>query len=388
MNANDTTMPALCETPSITGRHGTDRFHHLDALRGFALLLGVVFHAAQSFGPHNNYWAILDSSPSTFLERCCFGSHSFRMALFFLIAGFFARLLLSRRGTAGFVLNRLQRILVPLVVGWVILYPLVVYLWLWGASVAGELGKAGVPPPFQHLPLWKLVLGFFVSGSFLRKLDLTHLWFLHQLLVIYMVLVIIRWVWSLIHGADAFAARCDRWFERLCHWPAVVLVFALLCVPMLLTMRGWIVDTPSSSLLPYPPTTLFYGFCFLVGWLLHRQPGLVDASYRIYLVHLPLVIALQITVAHLPLPWPVKFPLLVAVALGVLLLSYHYLVRSSWIGLLLNGHRYPRHWPWGHNLGKRQTSTGDPHNVPVHGTPLVLKPARMAPLSDARVNAQ
>lgn len=53
MNANDTTMPTLCETPSFTGRHGTDRFHHLDALRGFALLLGVVFHAAQSFIPHN-----------------------------------------------------------------------------------------------------------------------------------------------------------------------------------------------------------------------------------------------------------------------------------------------------------------------------------------------
>jgi peptidoglycan/LPS O-acetylase OafA/YrhL len=43
----------MCEIPSIPGRDGAARFHHLDALRGFALLLGVVFHAAQSFGPHN-----------------------------------------------------------------------------------------------------------------------------------------------------------------------------------------------------------------------------------------------------------------------------------------------------------------------------------------------
>ncbi|HXP60146.1 MAG TPA: hypothetical protein VN829_06615 [Dongiaceae bacterium] len=73
---------------------------------------------------------------------------------------------------------------------------------------------------------------------------------------------------------------------------------------------------------------------------------LADASCWTYLVHLPLVIALQILVGRWALPRPVKYLFILAVAIPVLLLSYHYLVRSSWIGLQLNGHRYPRRWPW------------------------------------------
>lgn len=37
------------------GTEDSARYHHLDAVRAFALLLGVVFHAAESFGPDNFY---------------------------------------------------------------------------------------------------------------------------------------------------------------------------------------------------------------------------------------------------------------------------------------------------------------------------------------------
>jgi peptidoglycan/LPS O-acetylase OafA/YrhL len=41
---------------------------HLDAVRGFALLLGVAFHAALSFMPGwpPGIWAMNDNSPSQF----------------------------------------------------------------------------------------------------------------------------------------------------------------------------------------------------------------------------------------------------------------------------------------------------------------------------------
>jgi hypothetical protein len=39
--------------------------------------------------------------------------------------------------------------------------------------------------------------------------------------------------------------------------------------------------------------------------------------------------------------WPVKFLLLNAATFGVLIASYHYLVRSTIIGETLNGRRYP-----------------------------------------------
>jgi peptidoglycan/LPS O-acetylase OafA/YrhL len=86
------------------------RYHSLDAVRAFALLLGVVFHAAESFG-HSAiyYWAIGDNSPSVTLELFQHACHSFRLELFLLIAGFFAHLLWQRRGMWGFVRNRAAR---------------------------------------------------------------------------------------------------------------------------------------------------------------------------------------------------------------------------------------------------------------------------------------
>jgi ABC-type multidrug transport system ATPase subunit len=67
-----------------------------------------------------------------------------------------------------------------------------------------------------------------------------------------------------------------------------------------------------------------------------------DASYWIYLLHLPVVVVLQILVGHLPLHWTVKIPGILAASLLVLFASYHYLVRATFIGQVLNGRRYPR----------------------------------------------
>ena len=69
---------------------------------------------------------------------------------------------------------------------------------------------------------------------------------------------------------------------------------------------------------------------------------LADASYWLYLVHPPILFGLQVLVMDLPLPWTVKFPAIVAVTLGVLLASYHLLVRPTFLGELLNGRRVPR----------------------------------------------
>ena len=40
--------------------------------------------------------------------------HMFRMSAFFLMAGFFGRMLVERRGATGFVKDRLKRVAVPL----------------------------------------------------------------------------------------------------------------------------------------------------------------------------------------------------------------------------------------------------------------------------------
>src|ERR1700753_3176103 len=92
-----------------------ERLHALDAVRGFALLLGIVFPATLSFLPSaGRAWIIEDNHPSITLAVLFFVIHVFRMTTFFLIAGFFAHMSFHRRGALGFVTDRLQRIALPL----------------------------------------------------------------------------------------------------------------------------------------------------------------------------------------------------------------------------------------------------------------------------------
>jgi peptidoglycan/LPS O-acetylase OafA/YrhL len=66
---------------------------------------------------------------------------------------------------------------------------------------------------------------------------------------------------------------------------------------------------------------------------------LSDASYWLYLTHLPLVIAAQAVVRDWPVPALLKFVGIVVVATGILLVVYQAVVRYTWLGTLLNGPR-------------------------------------------------
>ena len=67
--------------------------------------------------------------------------------------------------------------------------------------------------------------------------------------------------------------------------------------------------------------------------------SLADASLWMYIAHLPLVIALQLWMVNWKL-WPiVKCGLVCSLTFGSLLLINHFLIRRTWVGLLLNGKR-------------------------------------------------
>ena len=68
---------------------------------------------------------------------------------------------------------------------------------------------------------------------------------------------------------------------------------------------------------------------------------LADASYWIYIVHLPLVMAAQVVVQDWPMVWPIKLALVVVGVLAVSLASYELMVRHGFMGRWLNGRRVP-----------------------------------------------
>src|SRR5690606_21192818 len=98
------------------GPVASERLHALDLVRASALLLGIVFHAALPFIPDYELWLVMDSTRSWPIAWLAFWLHTFRMATFFLLAGFFGHMLLARRGIGSFIRDRAKRILSPLLI--------------------------------------------------------------------------------------------------------------------------------------------------------------------------------------------------------------------------------------------------------------------------------
>jgi glucan biosynthesis protein C len=67
-----------------------------------------------------------------------------------------------------------------------------------------------------------------------------------------------------------------------------------------------------------------------------------DASFFMYIAHLPIVYTLQAAMVRWPLHWSVKYPLVLLPTVALLLVIYHYGVRSTFVGQFLNGRKYPR----------------------------------------------
>jgi ABC-type multidrug transport system ATPase subunit/peptidoglycan/LPS O-acetylase OafA/YrhL len=382
-----------------------NRLHALDAVRGFALLLGVAFHAALSFMPGwpPGIWAMVDNSPSQFLSDAGFVAHIFRMSLFFFIAGFFGRQLFHKLGATGFWANRAKRIAVPLVVGWVVLFPLIMWVWSMGLNKVFN----GQVPPMPEFPK--------TPGAF----PLTHLWFLYVLLLLYVGVLAVRALVVRLDGAHQLRRLVDSMVEASIRQHIAVFTLGIPLAGALLTLPMWFywqgIPTPDMSLIPTLPAITGFATAFVFGWLVNRsaaalpaiargwfvhlllgivatgwllhtlhatpmaQPGLTktlyvlvfgvavwgwvlgltgaalrflsnysavrrylaDASYWIYLAHLPVVAAFQVWVGHWSLHWSVKYPFILVASFALLFLSYHFLVRPTFIGQLLNGRKHP-----------------------------------------------
>jgi surface polysaccharide O-acyltransferase-like enzyme len=116
------------------------RRHDLDALRAFAMLLGIALHAALTFAPIP--WIAMNKETSPAMGAFVEVVHGFRLPLFFLMSGYFSAMLLRRRGIGGFLSHRWKRIGLPLLLGMFTVIPA-----MWGVIIGGNILKAIVPAP-------------------------------------------------------------------------------------------------------------------------------------------------------------------------------------------------------------------------------------------------
>jgi glucan biosynthesis protein C len=70
-----------------------------------------------------------------------------------------------------------------------------------------------------------------------------------------------------------------------------------------------------------------------------RVRELSNASYFVYLAHLPLVVGLQLLAHRFGISWWLEVPLVIVLTIALLLAVDRLAVRSTWLGAWLNGRR-------------------------------------------------
>lgn len=248
----------------------TDRLHGLDALRGTALLLGVVLHAAMSYFPVT-IWIVPDTDNSPVAAVIFFAIHLFRMTSFFLIAGLFAHMMLDRRGTGGFIRDRATRIAGPLAAFWFPILAALIAGLIWMAAIrnGGTIPTGGPPPP----PLT------------LETFPLTHLWFLWVLLILYVAMLVLRAPFAMADRDGAWGRFVDRITGALIGPWTPALMAAPLAVAFWLA-PNWTpffgIPTPDTGLVPNPVALTAFGTAFGVGFLLDRRRDLLGRIERLW----------------------------------------------------------------------------------------------------------
>jgi hypothetical protein len=143
-------------------------------------------------------------------------------------------------------------------------------------------------------------------------------------------------------GAAVFS--CDGMQTRMgAGWQILLPLGLLILLPASFVLIGnrWagsLVQCAYAWIVTFGIMGLFGRYCSHLGY---RAQWFSDSAYWMYLAHLPLVLAIQIAVVSLPWPPTLKFLMVMVVVTLLLLTSYRWLVRYTWIGTLLNGPRKP-----------------------------------------------
>lgn len=378
-----------------------------DQLRAIMMMLGLVVHVSTTYLVRElgAQWPVKDPLNTSLVFDMTVGFiHTFRMPLFFVVSGFFTSMLFFERGGRAMLVNRLKRIVYPFIVGMVILYP----AWLLAVNYfrlgegheikpVFEIIRTELQPGFGNLEtihLWFLYYlamycfaGWAVASCASKFFPKTN-----QSIKTYFTLAFrLKWApfvfapvtflflaltktmfidagidlflnvscffnhgyffffgWLLYLNQDYLSRFLER--DKLFIGIGVVLFFIEL---------GMLVLYPSlektNVLYFYSACNSITAWCFTFGFTgmsiryLNKYSVIgryvSDASYWVYLMHLPLIVYLQSMLVQLDLNPLIKFVIVISSTALILFVSYNYLVRDTFIGEFLSGKRFKRGLP-------------------------------------------
>ena len=376
-----------------------ERYHSLDAFRAAMMLLGLVLHSAASYTytPLRDAWPFHDPPGLVAFEILLLFIHLFRMPAFFVVAGFFAALLYYRDGARGLIHNRARRVALPLLIFMLTALPLAGAGFLVASRLEGQpLPELRPQGPllrqqiFGHLWfLYDLLLFYAASIVVVRVVAMlpaqvrasasaafhryavtgmgalflgllttvtlmpmagpgleTSASLLPPLRILVAYSVFFAFGWSLYRHRDDLIPAFARAWGRFLSAGLVLFVgyFGIMLAARRLPPLAWHF---TAIALAGPATwCLIFGFLGLfVRRLSSPRPVaryLSDASYWMYLTHLTAITWIAAALARSAAPAVVKFTIVLSVSTAVTLVTYHWFVRFTRLGVLLNGRRHER----------------------------------------------
>ncbi len=382
---------------SVSGE--SSRIHYLDNLRALAMLLGLYLHGALAYAePSRSVWIATNPQGSVAVDASIWWIHLFRMGLFFLLSGYFAKLMIQRKGLKLFLWNRVIRIVLPFVLFWPLLMVAMTIVFVFAfayvkepqgllqlivaASQDPEASNSSTPYTTMHLWfLYYLLMFSLIAAACSRLTRLKFDWLFQRkwlLALTPLALVpgvlsaglpiaapesfiptwwpfayygLFYWAGWQLFGREAVLGRLQPW-----RW-LLILASVLLFVPHYYRLpvldvellkkaaeSRTIAPTLFESVLASYLSVLLTLSALLVGqrFLARSNAWLkfcADSSYWVYLIHLPIILFLQTLLIPIAIPVFVKLLLVILVSWLFCLATYVVFVRYTPIGWMLNGKR-------------------------------------------------
>ncbi len=230
------------------------RIHYLDNLRAMAMLLGVFLHSALAYAqPTQDFWVATDSTSSVAVDASFTFIHLFRMQLYFLLSGYFGKLIIERKGIWNFVWGRCLRIAAPFILFYPFLLAAMSMVIVFSLSyldepkgVMGLIAKAVEAPGMDRRPI--------PPGTM-------HLWFLYYLMF-YTALG------ALLYNLKRLSP------DAILRRPVLLFLSPFLLVPGAFA-AGSPMPAPESFIPNWWPFA-FYGLFYYAGWQLFGREILLD----------------------------------------------------------------------------------------------------------------
>lgn len=240
------------EEDAIPPQQQAKRYHHLDVLRAFLMMFGVVLHSC-TLGESEIYNAIF------------YVSGLVRMEAFFIISGFVSALICAKYGAKTTIYKRLVTIGVPLAFGLIFLNPFTNYLvYTFHNPSVGLLDYLNEPnrTPDEGPSVWHL-----------------HLWFLFPLILYSLVTpIVIRFM----QGAPAFLPEMIKRVLQQFAFFYVSVTVSIACVSLRLFYFSELKQLFDGTPLSFIVREMLYNFPFFVlGIFLFVQKSMLDIFQKL-----------------------------------------------------------------------------------------------------------